>query len=184
MSINSTQFVWPTSFACTVFYEKQIIPNSFNINISISPYEDKKSTFGDGFKKIKYFIENFLHNSVFINQENPLLQNFSSIETNLVLFPDEPYDFYVGCILFKKLITITQDYFEIDLLSIDSIAGDHIQYTILTPEECGLDLEGNFWWNDDTVSTGIDNSKDWKDLNLPNQSKFEPKIIKGGLSED
>lgn len=184
MSIDSPQFVWPTNFACTIVTENIIIPNSYTLNISIVPVENTPGSISIGFKKIKYFVESYLHNSIFINSENPFVKKFEGTKSNLVLFPTEPYDYFVGSIIYQKLLTVSKKYFHIDLLSIDSAVGDRIQYSIVDPEECGLNLEGNHWWNMDSTNTGFNKDSLWGDLDIKDCPRFEPKIIKGGLSEN
>lgn len=184
MLINMHQFNWPISFACTLITDNAVLPNTYMINISIEPIENPQSVVPIGFKKIRHFTENYLHNSVFINSDHPLTESLVSLDTNLVIFPAEPYDYFVGGILCNKLRAISAKYFDIEFITIDSAIGDHIQYCIDDPEECGLDLKGDYWWNMDSVSTGIDNSTEWSDLNITDGPRFEPRIIKGGKSEN
>lgn len=183
MSIDSTQFSWPTSFACTLITEKLIVPNSYNINLSIEPI-NSSTGFSAGFKKVRYFIENYLHNSVFIYQDSNLVKTLKDTESNIVLFPTHPYDYFVGSVLYRKFLSITEKYFHIDFISIDSAVGDRIQYSIMDPEDCGLDLNGEYWWNTDSTNTGLNPDAKWDDLNTDDLPKFEPRIIKGGRSEN
>ena len=81
-------------------------------------------------------------------------------------------------------MAITSNYFEIAQITVDSIVGDRIQYTLWDPQECGLDLDGDHWWNWDNPNTNSDDNTAWKDFNLKDNQKFEPTIIKGGLSEN
>ena len=105
-------------------------------------------------------------------------------DTNTVYFPTEPYDYFVGSILFRKFQVITEKYFEIGFITIDSAVGDHVQYCIRDPEETGLDLSGEHWWNMDNLDTGTGESLSWVDLDLHDSPKFEPRIIKGGRGEN
>lgn len=185
MSIDSAQFVWPASFACTLISENKVVPNSYTINVSIMPTDNVIGSISLGYKKLKYFVDNQLHNSIFIFEKNPLLGQLEKVESNKVLFPTEPYDYFVGSVLLNKFLKITEKYFHIDMISIDSALGDHINYSIIHPEECGLDLQGDYWWNRDSVdTTGQDKDVSWGDLEQQTCPKFEPKIIKGGRSED
>ena len=63
------------------------------------------------------------------------------------------------------------------------MVGDRVQYNILHPEESGLDLQGDHWWNTDSVNTGSGDTTSWEDLNISDGPRFEPRIVKGGLSE-
>ena len=69
-------------------------------------------------------------------------------------------------------------------MTVDSAVGDHVQYCIRDPEESGLDLSGEHWWNMDNLETGTKIDVSWDDLELNDSPKFEPRIIKGGKSEN
>jgi hypothetical protein len=176
-------FVWPSEFACTLVTEKLVIPNYYSLQISVEPADPKVSDINLGFKKIKYFIGNCLQNCILINQENPLVKSFTNLDTNLVLMPAEPFDYFFTNILYLKLSAITEKYFDISYLTVDSLFGDRVQYTITHSNNVGIDLSGDFWWNMDSVNTGTDNHPSWDDLNLKDSPRFSPVIVKGGLSE-
>ena len=176
------QFIWPTGFACTLITEKIIVPNSYSIGVHIEP--SAQMNIALGFRKLKYFIDYYLQNSIFVHKEHPMVPILLELETNLVLFPTDPYDYFVGGVLSSKFISITQKYFNISAITIDSAVGDHIQYCIEEPEDCGLELKGDHWWNIDSTSTGSQDEDSWEGLNINEGPKFEPRIVKGGRSED
>jgi hypothetical protein len=184
MSTNLTQFSWPANFSCTIINDRLILPTTYNINIIIDPVSQSQLDINTGFRKLRSFVDVRLQNSVFICKENPLYNSLGDLINNQVIFPTEPYDYFVGCTLYKKFISITEQYFQIECISIDSLVGDHVQYTIVDPEEAGLNLDGNFWWNTDDLDTGVGNDIMWDDLNITSGPKFAPKVIQGGLSEN
>jgi hypothetical protein len=183
MSISMTQFVWPTDFACTIFTDNLILPTTYNISVSIDPGSASQNI-NPGFRKLRSLVDIRLQNSIFISQDNPLSLLMSETLNNQVMFPSEPYDYIVGCILLSKMIAVTEQYFQIEYITIDSLIGDHVQYTIIDPAESGLELGGNFWWNTDNLDTGSSNDISWDDLDIGVGPKFEPRIIRGGLSEN
>ena len=182
MSTSLEQYVWPTTFACTLVTDNIILPNHYTITVAIDPVDPINLSLG--FRRLKTLVDNCLHNSVFIFESNPLMTAFSNLETNIVKLPTDPYDHFVGCVLLRKLQSVTYKYFQIDLITIDSDIGDNIQYCIRDPEETGLELSGEQWWNKDNLDTGTGLSISWTDLNLDNSPKFEPRIIKGGRGEN
>ncbi len=184
MSIESSQIVWPVSFVCTLVTEDRILPNSYTLNISIVPIDAAPGSISVGYKKIKHFVEQYLHNSIFISKDHPLVESLSGTATNLVLFPTEPYDLFVGHVLYSKFLSISEKYFHIDMINIDSIIGDNICYNILDTDGCNLDLDGDHWWNADSTHTGHGPVESWGNLTEDSSPRFEPKIIKGGKKSD
>lgn len=181
---NLTEFIFPANFGCTIITENLILPNIYNVSISLVPIETSQNNIGLGFKKLRYFVEYSLQNCILISKENPLFDSISQMENNIVVLPTEPYDYWTGSVLLSKLSAITEKYFHIDCISIDSMVGDNVQYVISHPEECGLELEGDHWWNMDTLNTGSESDITWDDLNVGGGTKWSPKIVKGGLSEN
>jgi hypothetical protein len=184
MSIESSQIVWPVSFVSTLVTEDRVLPNSYSFNISIVPLDKASGDFSVGYRKLRHFVDQYLHNSIFIHEENALLELFSKTTNNVVLFPTEPYDLFVGHVLYQKFLSITEKYFHIDMISVDSAVGDNICYNILDTDDCGLDLSGEKWWNTDSAFTGIKPVESWADLGENDNPRFEPKIIKGGKKSE
>ena len=182
MLTDADQVVWPTEFSCTLVTDNLILSNLYNITIAVEPI-GQVNNIGLGFRKIRQFVDEYLENSIVICSKHPLLPSLKEMETNIVHLPDDPYDFYVGCVLFAKFLKITEKYFHISHFTIDSLVGDRVQYSISHPAESGLDLQGDYWWNTDSVNTGSGDTTSWEDLNISDGPRFEPRIIKGGLSE-
>lgn len=173
----------PAEFGCTIINEKLMIPNVYNLSISIDPIHPMTENIAMGFQRIKHFFRVCLSDSILINQTHTLVDSLKDFENNIVYLPSEPYDYYVGNVILAKLMAISDGYFDIDFITIDSFVGDRVQYTIYDPYSGGLDIDGNHWWNANSPATGPNDNITWADLNLGHGSKFEPKIIKGGLSE-
>lgn len=178
-----TTVVIPASFTCNIVAENILVSNVYELKIGIDPLEDGADNLGIGFQKIKFLIDAQLQNSVFVNQAHSLVSSLDTLENNLVLFPSETYDYYVGSVLMAKLQAITEKYFEIRYLSIASLIGDSIQYNIIDPYDSELDLDGEHWWNSDDICTGSKTDITWGDLKLTENAVFTPKVIRGGLSE-
>jgi hypothetical protein len=182
MSINLEHYIWPASFSCTIITDKIILPNHYTISIGIEPVAPQQ--IANGFRRMRCLIDTLLDNSVFVCDTNIIINAIEPIDTNVVYFPSEPYDYAVGCILLQKFTAITQKYFDIGFITIDSAVGDHIQYCITDPEETGLKLAGDHWWNKDSLNTGSEIDISWDDLDLNDRPKFEPRVVKGGRGEN
>ena len=182
MSTDQPNFVVPLEFACTIINENLILSNVYGIKLAIDPISFSGQEISLGFQRIRHLADNYLQNSVFVNRENKLAKELSDVENNVVYLPCEPYDLYVGSILLSKFLTVTEKYFEIQYITVASMIGDHVQYTIHSPYDCDLDLDGDHWWNSDTVSTGHKNIITWDEHNLTPSPPFQPTLVQGGLS--
>jgi len=182
MSTDLEYYMWPTSFACTLVSETTILPNQYSIGLAIEPVSPYQLAMG--FRRLRTFVDSCLHNGILIFNNSQFLESLKTSETNLVQLPTEPYDYFLGSVLLRKFQVITSKYFEIGFMTIDSAMGDHVQYCIRDPEESGLDLSGEHWWNMDNLETGTKIDVSWDDLELNDSPKFEPRIIKGGKSEN
>jgi hypothetical protein len=173
----------PVEFSCTIINERLIIGNAYTLSLIISPIDTPTTNdIGFGFQRIRHFVSHYLQDSVLINKNHNLVDQFKELDNNVVYLPCDPYDYYIGCILLAKFISITEKYFDIEHLSIDSIVGDRVQYGIGDPSDANIDIKGDYWWNSDTVSTGHKTVITWEELNLTQIPKFQPTVIQGGLS--
>jgi hypothetical protein len=86
-------------------------------------------------------------------------------------------------VLHQKLVTITEKYFDINYITLDSLVGDHVQYLVNYDNQLDLETAETSWWNMDSVNTGTGDPLSWEDLNFRDTPKFIPKIVQGGLSE-
>jgi len=181
---DSDVFVWPAEFACTIIDENIILPNHYNLKIYIEPYIPITETFGIGFEKLKHVIFNVLSNSIIINQNNPISASLTSVANNVVHLPTEPYDYYLGTILFSKFVSVTEKYFDIYQITIDSAVGDRVQYSINEMHDFQEKFSGEHWWTQDNPDVTGKRKVNWEGLPIDDMPKFSPKIIKGGKSED
>ena len=184
--LTNDSFTWPVSFSCVVVIGDLILPNSYNLTISMSPASTQNAAVL-GFKKVKQFINTFVHYTMIAKDDHPILSQFPlSISTNTIQLPQDPYDYFFSAVLFRKLSAITQNHLIIQHIALDSSVGDHIQYQVNS--SCNaysnvLDQE-NKWWNSDTLSTNhVDKFPSWETFDISTPQKFHPKIIKGGKCE-
>lgn len=176
-------FVWNFEIVCTFISDNVLIPNIYSVSLGMEPAITDADDIDIGFKKLKYFTSNYLQNAIFLNINSTLVEPLSKLETNLVLFPDEPYDYLVAGIFYRKFTAITKKYVDISFLTIDSSVGDHIQYTLT--QDCIYDEEFKCgtWWDEDNVNTGIDTDIGWGELDLKETPRFSHIVVKGGKSE-
>lgn len=173
-------FIWPNQFACTVVLDNAILPNSYSLQLGIEPH-DAKTNVTLGCKKIKFLIENYLHGAILVEEIHPIIKVIDTLDNPVVKFPTDPWDYLIGTVLFRKFKVITESYFTILFLHIDSAMGDHVQYTVTDESNFKIDLEGDKWWNKDIPSLTESSEISWESLKLSNTKQFVPRIIQGGL---
>lgn len=186
MLINSADiFTWPTTFSCVLVLGDMILPNDYNLTISMLPTNPQHDSTMLGLKKVKLFLSKFLQNATIIHQDHALLFPLTSFSTNLVVVPHAPCDYFVASLLFRKLEKITEDYFTIHNITVDSSIGDRVNYQVT--ESCvAYDniLNEDNWWNQDNTRTntfGI--FPTWDDLDVAASSRFSPVLLNGGKND-
>ena len=92
---DSLAIVWPTNFVCTIITDQVVVSNSYSLSISIEPINTFPGSIAIGFKKLRHFVDVYLDNSVFIHKDNLLAEMLKEHDTNLVLLPTDPYDYFV-----------------------------------------------------------------------------------------
>lgn len=177
-------FVLPLDFSCTILNDNRLMTNVYYIKLGVNPLEGINDNIGIGFQRIKYLTEFFLQGSIFLEKSSNIAKELDNLDNNLVCLPCDTYDVYVGSVLLAKFQSITANYFDIQYMSIASLVGDHVQFNIISPYDSNLELEGDYWWNQDNVYTGSKETITWDELNLTEIPKFKPTVIKGGLSEN
>ena len=185
MSVDSTNFfIWPTNFSCILIVDDVILPINYSLTVGMMP-TDGHSISGIGLTKIKEFTNRFVQNSVILDQNNTFLPQLSTLDTTTIQLPREPSDYFFANVLFRKLTSITQDFFAIRQITIDSTIGDRVKYQV--NESCTtykdiLDEEG--WWSRDDVSTNdTQYFPRWEDLNIYVAPKFSARVVRGGRGE-
>jgi hypothetical protein len=183
MLTNNNSFKWPTKFQCVLIRNNTLLVNRYNISILMSPEPTDQESFTLGFRKLKYFISNYLDNSIIINQDNPNLKNIIWIESNTVQLPKEPHDYFLASILYQKFTSIVKDFFSIFEVTVDSDLGDNVEYKINYANKDLYDVQE--WWCQDNVNTNsYDKFPSWDSLKIMSVNKFEPKVVIGGKGEN
>lgn len=172
-------FIWPTNFISNVIIDKKIIPNNYSLQVCMEPLESR-SKISLGFKKLKYFVDYHLHNSILIDINNTKLDVVKNFDNNIIEFPAEPWDYVIGIILLKKFNQIANKYLIIHYMTIDSVMGENVKYNIHDELDLDMELEPDCWWDKDSPSTNSKNLS-WEDFNIKDSGNFKPRIIQGGI---
>lgn len=181
---------WSTPFMSTIISYGDIIPNTYEVCLGISPLTDKVDQQNIGFDRIKFFLKNICQNSVMVNIHNNRFESLKKLtDSKFMTLPDEPFDQLLVVLLFYKIDSILGKYFNCDYIILESFQGENVKY------HYDLDYDSSFidektyytgslynkklpWWYRDDTSVS-DNFEDmsvvqyytWADLNLSYTSK-------------
>ena len=101
--------------------------------------------------RIKYFLLNELHSTIFINQaEVERAEAFTDVGLNVTTLPEEPVDQVVGIMLFHKLNAIMEGRMKITEIRFSSEAGDSIEYFHNEDEHTDL-FPATGWWHEPSI---------------------------------
>jgi hypothetical protein len=193
-------FSWSTSFDSTVLIDDVVYPNNYNATINFIPKTDNIQKQNIGFEKIKYLLEKLCENAIIFNPKDKTQDFWFKMPVNKILLPGNPYDQLLGVCLFKKIQSISSEYFHFGYFSIDSKLGDRVKYTVDNESFENKHLEVSnwcedinpWWFRNDTATFDQRISKDkiwtgavsWEDLgyagNKDAGKKFKPTVIDGG----
>ena len=203
-SDNSLNFFsWETEFDATVIVDNCVYPNNYKVHFSFIPKNDSIQLQNIGFERVKYLFNILCENSVIFNPKDESKSIWYKMPINKILLPGSPYDQLLGVCLFHKIKIITNEFFHLGHLTIDSKLGDNVKYTVDADSfenkhlEVGewVDADIPPWWTrDDTATfdqrinakTYWTGAKSWKELgyekpeSTSKSKSFKPSVIDGG----
>jgi len=195
-------FTWETTFDATVVLDDCVFPNKYNINIAFLPKTEEIELQNIGFDRVKFLLENLCENSVVFNPKDSTATMWYKMPINKILLPGVPYDQLMATALYRKITSISGNYFHFGFISIDSKLGDNVKYVIDDDsfEHKHLDVDNWVsknvpapWWTREDTAT-FDQSfggkefwtgaESWKELGFDETNtktkKFNPTIVDGG----
>lgn len=142
--------------------EYQIGMYSFTLFIEIltdDPYEQSVAL-----ERMKYFIDEVVTNSVFIEYtDTKAIDTFTGLGMRVGLLPLEPYDQSISIALLLKLNAITEGKFNITNMAFKSQLSDDVEYLIDIEDEVEAYATKNNWWNDSGSNMSINKKANKKD---------------------
>lgn len=125
-----TTLTWNIDFISNIVVDKDIIPNKYDVTVELLTNTSDAFQQNVAFDRMKVFCNNVLHSSVLVSIDNPLIQTLlDDFDTNIIIFPDDPYDQILSITLFSKLSAIMEGRMIINNLSLSSYQGSNLKYT-------------------------------------------------------
>lgn len=136
------------NFIAGFYFNEQLQMNNYSVRLSLITATPDEESINIAFERIKYFINNSLESSVFINMDNEeqckLLANAGVKITTL---PEEPVDQLIGMMLYCKLNAICEERLALVEIELASEHSGGVTYIHSDEEPIGpYDQVG--WWND------------------------------------
>lgn len=154
-SIKESDFSQTINFKvnCLVYVDEAFIINRFKIKVGFSRTVENPILNDIALDQIELFFSLLIDNSIIINKES-----YDSLEyypkNNFLMTYEKPDDQAVACMVLIKLINIVGNNLEIDFVSLSSVLGDKIKYTLTrSSEEVKQVLPTREdWWKDKNIN--------------------------------
>ena len=187
---------WSSPFMTTVMSYDDIVPNTYECTLGISPTTNNTEYQNIGFERIKFFLRNICQNSVLISIHNKKFNALKKLTcSNIITLPDEPYDQLLIVLLFHKIDAILEEHFYCDYIVLESFQGENVKYQFNAEYDSTFVDDTNYfsdklkekklpWWYRGDTSTSdtfkdmtIDVPFTWDDVGLSykNNKKKESK---------
>lgn len=139
------------TFPASVWFDDEFLTTNYTLAINFLTQTLDPQDQNIALDRVKYFLLNELHSTVFINQtEVERAEAFTDVGLNVTTLPEEPVDQVVGIMLYYKLNAIMERRMKITELTFSSDAGDNIEYFHNENEHTEL-FPATGWWHEPTL---------------------------------
>jgi hypothetical protein len=169
------------TFPAAVWFDDELMMTNYTLALNFLTQALDPQDQNIALERVKYFLLNELHSTVFINQaEVERAEAFAEVGLNVTTLPEEPVDQVVSIMLYYKLNAIMEGRMKITELVMSSEAGDSIEYFHSETEQSNLFPETG-WWHDASLchsnieldddegaenDASIDTNTEWEDQEL------------------
>ena len=151
------------TFPAAAWFDGELMMTNYTLSLNLLTLTMDPQDQNIALERIKYFLLNELHSTIFINQtDDERAEIFTDVGLNVTTLPEEPVDQVVGIMLFYKLNAIMEGRMKVTELVMSSEAGDSIEYFHSENEHTDLFPETG-WWHEPTLchsSVELDDSEE------------------------
>jgi hypothetical protein len=141
-------------FPAAAWFEDQLLMGNYTLTMNLLTQTLDPQDQSIALDRVKYFLHNELHSTVFINQSNSdQAESFADLGLNVTTLPQEPVDQIVAIALYYKLNAIMEGRMKITELVFSSDIGDNVEYFHTDAEQTAL-FPDQGWWK----QTGLSHS--------------------------
>lgn len=139
------------TFPAAAWFDGELMMTNYTLALNLLTQTMDPQDQNIALERIKYFLINELHSTIFINQtDDERAEIFTDIGLNVTTLPEEPVDQVVGIMLFYKLNAIMEGRMKITELVMSSEAGDSVEYFHNEHEHTDL-FPSQGWWHEPTL---------------------------------
>lgn len=154
-------------FQAGVHFKDSFYMNLYDISVDFLVNSESIREQNIALDRIKYFIEECLEHSIFIQDvEVNAIEKFLESNLKVCTLPEEPYDQILGIMLMIKLNAITEDRLTVTDISICSRMSDGVSCLYGSEENTGPFKIPGWWSEGNTKISGVLTNKNKKILKL------------------
>lgn len=167
------------TFLSAIYYEGEFLINNFDISLVLNVETDSVHEQNVAMDRIKYFINERLENSVFVQEtETRIIEKYIAAGLKVCTLPEEPYDQIITIVILNKLNAICEGKLVVTSIHLNSILSDNVGFIYDIDDIRHLVPYKNGWWveNSNNISNKISSKKekivrlvknnDWTSLGL------------------
>ena len=149
--------------------DKFIQPCNYTMSVDFDTTDDDVSHQHTAFSRIKFFVEQVLHESIVISMDSVFLPAFKNSQSNVICLGNEPVDVTLATVLWSKIEQFCEGHLELHRISVSSDLGDglvsHVDADFVDAMRTDLLRDpfvehGNkIWWNRTDLAVG-----DWVEI--------------------
>jgi len=144
-------------FQAGIHYENKMLMNVYSLTVTIYVEIDSPQEQNIAMERIKYFLNDCLENSVFINEkEKKAIDKYVHANIKVCTLPAEPYDQIVIEALLLKLNAITENRFVVTEVILSSKMSDGIKFfSDIEDMDPVFDQNDAWWFNPNTSISNL-----------------------------
>jgi len=108
------------TFCTTVLLEDIVLPNTWNLTVTLIPNNSKNKLYNKAMERIQYYIFEVLDNSIFVGCHNLSKIVDFPFKAQVHVFPDDPWDHLIAMCLYTKINAMCEEVFFVDSITINS----------------------------------------------------------------
>ena len=144
-------------FMAGIWYENQLQMNQYSISMNLVTQTVNASATNIAMDRLKYFVQVYMQNTVFINQESlHVAEMLKTLGINVTTLPGEPVDQLIGIMLYCKLNAIMEGRMIVTSLDTSSVLGDSVWYRHDDEDVLGPFVSENWWSRSSTQHDTVD----------------------------